>query len=486
MFREGTMDFDVINILGSIPEIIVLFSACIFLIVDLFLRKGQKHIIAYLSLVVVLIAVGETWRLAGSSIFIFDRLFVVDGFATFFKMVFYLSTVLAILLSINYIKVEGIEHGEYYCLMLFALGGMMIMASGADLLSIYVGLELMALSVYVLVGFMRHNLRSNEAAMKYIILGALSSGILLYGISLVYGLTGTTQLSDLASIVNSGEAVDSALILAVIFLLTGFAFKVAAVPFHMWAPDAYEGAPTSITAFMSVGPKAASFAVILRVFLEAFPSIYPTWVVLIAIISVLTMALGSFTALVQTNIKRMLAYSSIAHAGYALLGLVSGGSDGIASVMLYMLIYTFMNMGIFGAVIMMRKEEFVGEEIEDYTGLSKNHKGVAFLMLIFLFSLAGIPPTAGFFAKFYIFMALIGKGFVTLAIIAVLFSAVAAYFYIRIVMLIYMKEPTHKFDLAFTPTARIALAVAAIGTIIIGVLPSWFLDLAQKSIFITG
>lgn len=477
------MRFDTINILGSMPEIIIISSACIFLIIDLFLKKGQKHVIAYLSLVVVLIAVGETLRLAGSSIFIFNRLFVVDGFATFFKMVFYLATILTILLSINYIKVEEVEAGEYYCLMLFALSGMMVMASGADLLSIYVGLELMALSVYILVGFMRHDLRSNEAAMKYIILGALSSGILLYGISLVYGLTGTTELRALTSLLSGKENVDSALILAIILLVAGFAFKVAAVPFHMWAPDAYEGAPTSITAFMSVGPKAASFAVILRVFLEALSSTYPVWVIIIAVISVVTMALGSFVALVQTNIKRMLAYSSIAHAGYALLGLIAGGSDGVASVMLYMLIYTFMNMGIFGTVIIMRKGAFVGEDIEDYTGLSKSHPGVAFLMLLFLFSLAGIPPTAGFVAKFYIFMALIERGFVTLAVIAVLLSAVAAYFYIRIVMLIYMKEPTRNFDLAITSPTSIALAIAAFGTILIGVFPTWFLELAQKAIF---
>ncbi len=477
------MTFDISNMILSMPEIIVLSGACLLILLDLVLDRNQKHIIAYLSLLVILVAAAGTWLIAGNSENILSGMFVIDGYSTFFKMTFYLATFLAILLSINYIKVEGVERGEYYILMLFALSGMMIMASGTDLLSIYVGLELMALSIYVLTGFIQHNGSSNEAAMKYVILGAFSSGVLLYGISLVYGLTGTTQLSDLAAVLRGQGGPDIALILAITFLVAGFGFKVAAVPFHMWAPDVYEGAPTSITAFMSVGPKAASFAALLRVFIAALGPVSTSWVTLIAVISVLTMAVGSLVALSQTNIKRMLAYSSIAHAGYALLGLVAGGPDGIASVMLYMLIYTFMNMGIFGTIIMMRKGNFRGENIEDYTGLSKVNKGAALLMLIFLFSLAGIPPTAGFVGKFYIFMSLVRNGYIALAVIGVIMSVVSAYFYIRIVMLMYMKEPTREFDLAHTPASSLALAIAVAGTVIIGILPTWFLELAKSAIF---
>jgi len=477
------MQFGIINILGSIPEIVVIASACLLLVVDLFLGKGRERVIAYISLIVVLIAVGETWRLSGNNLYLFDRMFIVDSFATFFKMVFYLATFLTILLSINYIRIEGVGCAEYYILLLFALSGMMIMASAVDLLTIYVGLELMALPVYVLTGFLRQDLRSNEAAMKYVILGALSSGILLYGISLVYGITGTTQLSDIARAINGQGVIDPALLLAIILLIVGFGFKLAAVPFHMWAPDAYEGAPTSITAFMSVGPKAAAFAVALRVFLDALGPAATSWVEIITTLSVVTMALGSIVALVQTNIKRMLAYSSISHAGYALLGFVAGGPEGIASVILYMLIYTFMNMGIFGVIVAMRKGEMVGEDIEDYTGLAKVDKGVALLMLVFLFSLAGIPPTAGFVGKFYIFMALVHKGFITLAVIAVVMTVVAAYFYIRIVMLMYMKEPVREFDLAHTPNIRLALAIAVFGTVVIGILPTWFIDMALRAVF---
>ena len=466
-------------ILASAPEIAVIFGACVLLILSLFVGEGRRHILAWNAVAVVVVAAAGTWALAGPAQTAYGGMFVVDGFATFFKGLFYLAGALSILLSRTYIEIEDIERGEYYVLLLFALTGMMIMASGLDLLTIYVGLELMALSTYVLVGFMRHEVRSNEAALKYVILGAVSSGIFLYGVSLVYGFTGTTQLVDLAKQLDGG---DPLLLLATVFLVTGLVFKVGAVPFHMWVPDVYEGAPTPITAFMSVGPKAAGFAVLLRVFLDSFDTVTEV-TPLIAAIAVLTMALGSFVALVQTNIKRMLAYSSIAHAGFALLGLVAGGKDGVASVMLYLVIYTFMNLGIFAIVVMMRKGDFSGEEIEDYAGFAKIHRGLALLMLLFLFSLAGIPPTAGFFAKFYVLVALVESGFVVLAVIAVLLSAVAAYFYIRIVMLMYMRDGTREFDPALTPSVRVVLAVAGIATVGIGILPAWFLDLAQSAVF---
>jgi NADH-quinone oxidoreductase subunit N len=436
------------------------------------------------SLATVIAAAAATFALAGEPRLVYSGMFVVDDFSVFFKAVFYLATGLCVLMSPRYLEEEDIARGEYYVLLLFALSGMMIMASGLDLLSIYVGMELQALCIYVLTGFIRQERRSNEAALKYVILGSVSSGIFLYGMSLVYGITGTTQLTDMAAALGSGGAHDPALVLATVFLVTGLIFKVGAVPLHMWVPDVYEGAPTTITAFMSVGPKAAAFAILLRIFLDAMAPAADIWVVVVAVIAVLTMALGSFVALVQTNIKRMLAYSSIAHAGFVLLGLVAGGPDGVASVMLYLLIYVFMNLGIFAIIIMMRSGNVSGEAIEDYAGFAKSHRGLALLMLIFLFSLASIPPTAGFFAKFYILVALVEQGYVGLAVIAVLLSAVAAFFYIRIVMLMYMKEEARPFDLALTPSLRLAIAITAAGTVGIGLLPSWFLDLAQGSVFL--
>ncbi len=469
------------SVLASLPEIIVVTGACILLIVGLFVPKDRGHILVWASLAIIAAAAAATLALTGVARPAYTGMFVVDGFASFFKVLFYIATALTLMLSRKYAAVEEIEKGEYYVLLLFALAGMMIMASGIDLLSIYVGLELMALATYVLTGFLRAEPRSNEAALKYVILGAVSSGIFLYGVSLVYGLTGTTQLDAIAATLGD-DALDPALLLAIIFIVTGLVFKVGAVPFHMWVPDVYEGAPTTITAFLSVGPKAAGFAVILRVFLNPLVAASDVWIV-VAVIAVATMALGSFVALVQDNIKRLLAYSSIAHAGFALLGVVAGGADGIASVMLYLLIYVFMNLGIFGIVILMRHGDFRGEAIEEYAGLAKSHRVLALLMLLFLFSLAGIPPTAGFFAKFYVLVALVEQGLLALAIIAVLLSVVAAYFYIRIVMVIYMRDPAGDFDPALTPSIRLALAIMAAGTIGIGLFPAWFLGLAQQSVF---
>jgi len=468
-------------VLASLPEILVITGACALLILGQFVRRGQEHVLVWASVAVVLIAALATVLLAAEVRPAYTGMFIADRFAVFFKMVFYLATMLTFLLSRKYADIEGIAISEYYVLLLFALSGMMIMASAIDLLSIYVGLELMALSTYVLTGFLRRERRSNEAALKYVILGAVSTAIFLYGVSLVYGLTGTTALAGVAAAVT-GKPLDPALLLAVVFIVAGLVFKIGAVPFHMWVPDVYEGAPTTITAFMSVGPKAAGFAIILRVFLNPLIAGSDAWII-VAAIAVVTMALGSFVALVQDNFKRLLAYSSIAHAGFAVFGVVAGGADGIASVMLYLLIYAFMNLGIFSIVIMMRSGDFLGESIEDYAGLSKWHPGLALLMLLYLFSLAGIPPTAGFFAKFYVLVALVERGFVALAVIAVLLSAVAAYFYIRVVMVIYMREPTRAFEPALTPAVRTTLAVTAAGTIGIGLYPAWFLRLAQTSVF---
>ncbi|MGE6784879.1 NADH-quinone oxidoreductase subunit N [Ensifer adhaerens] len=469
------------SILASLPEIIVIVGACILLIAGQFVPKGQDAVLVWASVAVVLLAVLATFTVSDGTQPAYTGMFVADPFSIFFKSLFYLSILLTFLLSRNYADIEGIGGSEYYVLLLLALAGMMIMASATDLLSIYVGLELMVLCTYVLTGFLRREQRSNEAALKYVILGAVSTGIFLYGVSLIYGLTGTTQLGQMAAAVTN-DPLDPGLLLAVVFIVAGLVFKIGAVPFHMWVPDVYEGAPTTITAFMSVGPKAAGFAVILRVFLNPLVASSNVWIIL-AVIAVVTMALGSFVALVQDNFKRLLAYSSIAHAGFAILGIVAGGADGIASVMLYLLIYTFMNLGIFGAVIMMRSGNFSGEIIEDYAGFAKLHPGLALLMLLYLFSLAGIPPTAGFFAKFYVLVALVERGLVLLAVIAVLLSAVAAYFYIRIVMVMFMREPDRVFEPALTPMVGAALAVTAAGTVGIGLFPAWFLKLAQQSAF---
>ncbi|MHB8173077.1 MAG: NADH-quinone oxidoreductase subunit N [Nitrospirota bacterium] len=464
------------------PEIIVICSAAAVLILGLFVKKEWRFLLGYLSVAGIAVAADRTWAMRTIVHSAFSGMFVLDGYATYFKVVFYIAAAIALLISISYVRTEKVENGEYYSLILFATAGMMIMASGSDLMSIYLGLELMALSLYVLAGFLRKSLRSNEAALKYFLLGAFSSGILLYGIALIYGITGTTNLHDIAAFIQTGVYSKPALILSMILILSGFGFKIAAVPFHMWTPDVYEGAPTSVTAFMSVGPKAAAFAAFLRVFVTAFPGIQADWTIIIAALAILSMLIGNVVAISQTNIKRMLAYSSIAHAGYAMVGFAAGGKEGISSVMTYLLIYAFMNLGAFGMVVALSRGGMTGERIEDFAGLSKKNKMAALLMLIFMFSLAGIPPTAGFIGKFNIFMAALDHGFLWLALIMVAMSAVSAFFYLRVVLVMYMKEPEE--DRKLTPNLSMytAMAVAAYAVLYIGMNPAGVLNFALKSV----
>jgi NADH-quinone oxidoreductase subunit N len=474
--------FSVVNMVSIVPEIVVLSLALVILVFDAFVPREKKRYLAYFSVAGLAVAAFHTWGLRGLDLTTFYGMFVLDSYAIFFKMLFYLAAGIAILLSINYVKVEDIDKGEYYALMLFATTGMMIMASGADLISIYLGLELMAMSVYILAGFMRGALKSNEAALKYFLLGAFSSGILLYGISIMYGVTGTTNLKEIQAFIHAGQYSRPAVMLSMILMTAGFGFKVAAVPFHMWVPDVYEGAPTSVTAFMSVGPKAAGFAAFLRVFTVGLLDIQPDWTVIIASLAVMSMLIGNVVAISQTNIKRMLAYSSIAHAGYALIGFVSGGVQGVSSVMLYLFIYAFMNLGAFGVVIMLRKGGMKGEEIQDFAGLAKKNRLAALLMMIFMFSLAGIPPTAGFVGKFYIFMAALNSGYLFLAIIGVIMSAVSAYFYLRVIMVMYMSEPEGEFDLSTSPSMSLAMLAAVTGVLYIGIYPMGLLEFARSSV----
>ena len=466
------------------PEFLVIGVALAILVLDLFTDRKYKAVLGWFGLAGVICSAVLTVQLmeGGLQGAFFGNTFLLDPFANYFKLVFYVSCGLGILVSLKYLEIEDINRGEYYALMLFATSGMMLMASAGDLISLYLGLELMALSVYVLAGFMRRDSRSNEAGIKYLLLGAFSSGIMLYGMSLLYGLAGTTNLNGILSFLKGADLGNPVLFLAMVMLMVSFGFKVAAAPFHMWVPDVYEGAPTSVTAFMSAGPKVAGFAVLLRVFLHALGPIHADTSMLFSLLAVLTMAVGNIMAISQTNIKRMLAYSSIAHAGYALVGLAAGGPDGAASVMLYVLIYAVMNMGAFGVVIMLRKAGVRGEEITDFAGLGKTNKTAAFLMLIFLFSLTGIPPMAGFMGKFYIFKSAVQAGLVWLAVAGVLFSAVSAYFYLRVIMQMFMYEPKQEFALVQSPALALALAVSVTAVIVIGIYPTAVLEFARASI----
>lgn len=472
------------DVAGVLPELIVAGFACVVLLIEAFISKSSKRdIIPITALIGLAIAASLTVSAMWDHNTVMGETFLVDPYSNFFKLILYVASALTILLSVNYLKQEGINVGEYYAFLLFALCGMMVMVSAGDLLLVFLGLELTALSIYILAGFKRFQQKSMEASAKYFVLGSFSSGILLYGISLLYGLAGTTNLTEIGQrITLVAVGLEPAWMLALILLVVGFGFKVSAVPFHMWTPDVYEGAPTPITAFLSVASKAASFAIFLRVFTEAFGGIHEHWRILLMFLAVATIFFGNIVALLQTNIKRMLAYSSIAHAGYVLIGIIVGSHTGTFSLMLYMLIYVFMNMGAFGVVMQLRKNGVEGDEIEDLAGLAKHNRLAAFVMLVFMFALAGIPPTAGFVGKFYIFMGAVQADLAWLAVLGVIGSAISAYFYLKVIMVMYMKEPDGTVTLTASRPAILALTVAAIAVLALGIYPAPIIDFADQAV----
>ena len=415
---------------------------------------------------------------------ILGGMLVVDGFAFYFKLLLLAASAVAITMSAGYIERSPYGGGEFSALILFATVGMFVMASGANLVSLYVGLELMALSVYVLVGYFKLENKSNEGAVKYFVLGALSSGVLLYGISLVYGTLGTLDLAAIRAALQATPNANLTLILGILLVAFGMMFKVAAVPFHVWTPDAYEGAPTPVTAFMSVGPKAAAFAMFLRVFVGAFGPEVGHWRGVVIVVAGLTMIYGNVAALTQDNVKRMLAYSSIAHAGYALMGLVAVSALGTWSVLMYMLVYSFMNLGAFGFVIMLESRGYAGETITDWAGLAKRHPAAAAGMLLFMLSLAGIPPTAGFMGKLYVFAAAVQAGYVGLAVIGVVMSAVSLFYYFRIVVQMYLKDGPEDVPATLMRDRWLEamIGVCAVVTLAIGVWPAPVVAWAQSGL----
>ncbi len=433
------------NLAPVVAEIVIAVSAMVLLLLGV-VRKGIKvETVTKLSAIVLLIALAYTITWMGGTATTFGGMFVLDGFAIFLKTLVLASAVAALLMSSRYLEDKQINAFEFPILMLTATLGMMMMVSASSLLSLYVGLELQSLSLYVLAAFNRNRVRSTEAGLKYFVLGAVSSGMLLYGISLVYGFTGTINFDALAGVLAS-EGDNIGVIIGMVFVLAGLAFKVSAVPFHMWTPDVYEGSPTPVTAFFAAAPKIAAMALLVRVTISTFPSLTGDWQIILTFLAIASMVLGAFAALVQTNIKRLMAYSSIGHIGFALVGLAAGTQQGVESVLVYMAIYATMTVGTFACILSMKKEGKYTEEIEDLAGLSKTSPKLAFALAIFMFSLAGIPLLAGFFGKWFVFMAAIDAGLYTLAIIGVLASVVGAYYYLRIVKLMYFDEPAPEFS----------------------------------------
>ena len=474
-----------------VPAIMLALFGCAVLLFDFFLfpeEKQRKWLVLFVALGVAFTG-GALWRqqafLAKNGIqelIAFSGALTIDGFALFFNWVFLAATLIVALVSYKYLEIEGEHRGEYYGLLLLANCGMFFLSAGTDLVTLFIGLELMALCFYVMVGFLRGDKRSNEAAMKYLLLGSFSSGFLVYGFSVLYGIAGSTKLADIAVAIAARPRGDPMVILALVTTGVGLLFKISAVPFHMWAPDAYEGAPTTVTAYLAVGSKAASFAFLVRMFTGPLASARDVWEPLLVVIAVLSMTVGNLAAITQTNVKRLLAYSSISHAGYILLGLIAGNDTGIQGVLVYVLVYTFMNLGAFLVVVALRRKGLLGEDLDDMAGLVHKSPGYAFLMLIFLLSLAGIPPTAGFIGKYYIFLSLIQTGHYVLAVIATLYVAVAIYYYFRIVRSMFVGELTDQVPVATSFGMRLALGVTGLMTLAIGIYPQPFLSLAQTSL----
>ncbi len=464
------------------PEIIMTVLVCLVIVVDLFTPSRHKGFAGFLTLVGLVVTGFFLAKLQGVDVKLFGGMYRVDGFSTFFKFIFLAVTFLTVLISFRYLKIEDINLGEYYTLVLFSAIGMMVMASGNDLLTIYIGLELLSIPIYILVGFIKRDLVSQEGGIKYFLLGIFSSAIILYGIALIYGYTGTIYLDGIREALAKTSGVHPLLTLAIILLTAGFAFKIALVPFHMWAPDAYQGAPTSITAFMSVGTKAAAFAALVRVFMVAFADSREQWTILLWLFAVVSMTWGNIAAMVQTNLKRLMAYSSIAHAGYILIGLVVGTRTGITSVLFYMAAYLFMNLGVFAMIILLCRKNFRGDRLEDFRGLARQHPWPALALVIFFLSLAGIPPTAGFVGKFYLFAGAIESGFIWLAIIGLLNSALSLYYYFRVVMLMYMQETTVRIPTSNSVALTVGIVLMVAGVFAIGVYPHPFLVAAKVSV----
>ncbi|MBM4439265.1 MAG: NADH-quinone oxidoreductase subunit N [Candidatus Rokubacteria bacterium] len=471
-----------VNLGALAPVLVLLGAALLVLMLDMLPPRHEKTHLAVVSLAGVIGALLVALTRWGRDARGFHDMVVLDDYALFVDVVIAYAAALVILLSMDYLRRAGVQSGEYYALVLFSASGMMLMASANDLVVVFLALELTSLCLYVLAGLFKQRLESGEASMKYFLLGAFASSFLLYGIALTYGATGSTNFVKIAAAAaTTGQS--PLFLVGVALMLVGFGFKISAAPFHMWAPDVYHGAPTSVTALIATGSKVAAFAVLMRLLLGAIHGAQPDWTPLLWALAAVTMTLGNVVAITQSNLKRMLAYSSVAHVGYMMVGLVAGGAEGAGAVLFYLFAYTFTTIGTFGVLTLCERSGEEAVEVEDYAGLGRRHPVLAGALTLFLLSLIGIPPLAGFVGKFYLFGAAVQGGHLWLAIVAVLNSAVAAYYYLRVIVFMYMREPegaAARWSPSFA--GGVALAVAAIGIVLLGVMPAPFAELAQSAV----
>jgi NADH-quinone oxidoreductase subunit N len=477
------MPLETAEYLLALPEIWVLGMACLILVLDLFIRDDSR-ILTYLMVQATLV-VAALITLAvqvPEPVLAFGNTFISDGMSTLLKLFIYLVTGMGFLYARPYLQDRGLFKGEFYVLGLFAMLGMMIMVSASHFLTIYLGLELLSLCLYAMVAFNRDSGTCSEAAMKYFVLGALASGMLLYGISMLYGATGSLEIAAVASAIGAEEGSSIVLIFALCFIVVGLAFKLGAVPFHMWVPDVYHGAPTPVTLFIGSAPKIAAFAIVMRVLVDGLGGLVADWQGMLVILAVLSLAVGNVIAIAQTNLKRMLAYSTISHVGFLLLGILAGTPDGYAAAMFYTITYALMAVGAFGMIILLSRAGFEADELEDFRGLNARNPWFAFMMLILMFSMAGVPPTVGFYAKLSVLQAVIQVDMVWLALVAVFFSVIGAFYYIRLVKIMYFDSPTDEAALQSNPGLRAVLSVNGLAVLGLGLFPGGLMALCSAAL----
>jgi NADH-quinone oxidoreductase subunit N len=476
------MDF-ITSLIPASAEIFLLIMACVILIADLLIKQTDRTVTYML---VLLTLIGCSFITVGTHtdgvVYLFNGMYVDDLMSDVLKLLTYLSISMMLVYSRQYLLVRGLFSGEFMVLSLFATLGMMVMISASHFLTLYLGLELLSLSLYAMVALHRDSVQATEAAMKYFVLGALASGLLLYGMSMIYGATGSLELSAISEAISVGVLNESLLTFGLVFIVSGLAFKLGVVPFHMWVPDVYHGAPTPMTMLIGTAPKLAAFAFSVRILVEGLQPQVQDWSGMLIILAIASMAIGNITAIAQTNIKRMFAYSTIAHMGFMLLGLLSGNVDGYGAAMFYALIYVLMSLGGFGMIMLLSREGFESDKIDDFKGLSQRSPWLAFMMLLLMFSMAGVPPTVGFYAKFSVLSAVVQVGHVWLAIVAVLLSFIGAYYYLRIVKLMYFDKPESQEPIVLGQDTTLLISVNGLGVLLLGFLPGTLMTVCAISV----
>ena len=474
--------FDTSTLWVALPEIFLLSAIVVVLLLDLFLTKPFKQVTYYLTQLSLLITAILAFNLIGEpKTIIFGGSFILDNMASIFKVFMAGSTMVALVYTRHYLTEHKLFRGEYFVLVMLSMLGMMVMVSGYSLLTLYLGLEILSLSLYTLIAIARERSGAIEAALKYFVLGAIASGLLLYGMSMIYGISGSINVADIATFAaNATLASREMLILnfGLVFLVIGIAFKLGAVPFHMWVPDVYQGAPTSVTMFLSTVPKIAAVAMLVRILVDGMGAMHAYWSDLFMVMALLSIALGSVVALMQTNIKRMLAYSTISHIGFILLGFVTGVVEGYGAAVFYVLVYILMSMAAFGMIILLNKQGFEADKISDFKGLSKHSPWFALLMLAIMLSMAGVPPFIGFYAKLFILQQVISAGFITIAVIAVVFAVISSYYYLQVVKSMYFEDSNNEITITAPMDMKLILSINAVLILVVGLFPDFWMQLS--------